>query len=69
MKRTPIHNILICVGDGYDDEFDAFLKAHSISLEPSGNAGEAQKEGGRFAHFLAEFCDPAFLGGLTEALP
>lgn len=69
MERTMIHNIQICVGDGYDEEFSRFLREHSISLEPGGNAEEAQAEGGRFAHFLAEFCDPSWLKGLSEALP
>lgn len=66
---TQIHNIQICVGDGYDKEFGEFLQEHSVSMEPSGNAEEAHAEGGRFAHFLAEFCDPSWLKGLSDALP
>ena len=69
MKRVRIHNILVCVGDGYDAAFDDFLANHSVSLEPSGNVYKAKDEGKRFANFLAEFCDPAFLMGLTENLP
>jgi hypothetical protein len=69
MERTAIHNILVCVGDGYDQEFHQFTKEHSVSLEPGGNADEAKEEGTRFANFLAEFCDPAWLKGLSDALP
>lgn len=69
MERTAIHNILVCVGDGYDQEFHEFTKEHSVSLEPGGNSAEAEEEGTRFAHFLAEFCDPAWLKGLSDALP
>jgi len=69
MERTQVHNIQICVGDGYDAEFSKFLQEHSVSMEPSGNADEAQAEGQRFAHFLAEFCDPSWLKGLSDALP
>jgi len=69
MIRVKVHNILVSVGDGYDDAFDTFLDQHIVSIEPSGNADEAEREGQRFAEFLAEFCDPAFLTGLTANLP
>ena len=69
MELTQIHNIQVCVGEGYDEEFAKFIKEHSVSLEPGGNANEAGAEGARFALFLAEFCDPSWLKGLTNALP
>ena len=69
MERTIIHNIQICVGEGCDDTFAGFIHKHSVLLEPGGNAEEAQAEGERFAHFLAEFCNPSWLKGLSDALP